>query len=107
MDAYLRHREHHHGGIRRRRLAGDLARAAGHPARDQLHHDRDGLHLYFAGSEGGVSNLSRKTGEVCVLTYNVDALNVSHWSMSPVWKPRWNQRTRCALEPCVKLSGTT
>ena len=22
-------------------------------------------------------------------------------------KPRWNQRTRCAEEPCVKLSGTT
>lgn len=34
-------------------------------------------------------------------------LKVSQALMLPVLTPVWNQRTRCAEVPCVKLSGTT
>ena len=39
--------------------------------------------------------------------YNVCALKVSHACTEPVLMPVVNQRTRWALEPWVKLSGTT
>jgi hypothetical protein len=34
-------------------------------------------------------------------------LKVSPWSMSPVWIPLRNQRTRCSELPWVNESGTT
>ncbi len=39
--------------------------------------------------------------------YSRVVLKVSHWRMSPLSKPRRNQRARCSEVPCVKLSGTT
>lgn len=36
-----------------------------------------------------------------------EALNVSQTWIWPASKPRLNQRTRWAEEPCVKASGTT
>jgi len=50
--------------------------------------------------------LSRGYGRDDGVFQSCCALNVSHWRGSPVASPLRNQRARCALVPCVKLSGT-
>src|SRR5262249_44427684 len=49
----------------------------------------------------------RRSAAVSVAHQTCCAWKVLQLFTSPLCRPRLNQRTRCALVPCVKLSGTT
>ena len=53
------------------------------------------------------SNAQRNFTPVLRPAHRRRALKVSQARMSPLSKPRRNQRTRCSEVPWVKLSGTT